>query len=57
MNKIKFLVVFFSLGWSIYMGSFLFEALYKIQSKNLQNLQQLQNETKATRSQQNAPNS
>ena len=42
MNTIKFLVVFFSLGWSVYMGSFLFEALYQIQSKNLQTLEQLQ---------------
>jgi|TARA_R100000149_G_C5740438_1_gene54800 hypothetical protein len=44
MNKIKFLVIFFSLGWSIYMGSFLFEALYEIQSEKLQTLELLQNE-------------
>ena len=44
MNKIKFLVVFFSLGWSIYMGSFLIEAFYEINQKNLQTLQLLQNE-------------
>ena len=44
MNKIKFLVVFFSLGWSIYMGSILFDALYEINQKNLQTLQLLQNE-------------
>ena len=44
MNKIKFLVVFFSLGWSIYMGSFLVEAFYEINQKKLQTLQLLQNE-------------
>tara|TARA_R100001163_G_scaffold26788_1_gene21780 strand:- start:629 stop:766 length:138 start_codon:yes stop_codon:yes gene_type:complete len=44
MNKIKFLVVFFSFGYSIYMGSILFDALSTIQNNHLQTLQQLQNE-------------
>ena len=44
MNKIKFLVVFFSLGWSVYMGSILFDALYEIHSDKLQTLELLQNE-------------
>ena len=43
MTKIKFLVIFFSLGWSVYMGSFLFEALYEIQSEKLHTLELLQN--------------
>ena len=45
MIKIKFLVIFFSLGYSFYFGSILFDALSEIQSKNLQTLQLLQNET------------
>jgi len=44
MNKIKFLVIFFSLGYSFYFGSILFDALYTIQNNHLQTLQQLQNE-------------
>ena len=44
MNKIKFLIIFFSFGWSVYMGSFLFEALHEIIQPNLQTLQQLKNE-------------
>lgn len=36
MNTIKFLVVFFSLGYSIYFGSILFDALYQIQNNRLQ---------------------
>tara|TARA_Y100000401_G_scaffold25792_1_gene18110 strand:- start:259 stop:396 length:138 start_codon:yes stop_codon:yes gene_type:complete len=44
MNKIKFLVVFFSLGWSIYMGSFLIEAFHEINQKKLQTLQLLKDE-------------
>ena len=44
MNKIKFLVVFFSLGWSVYMGSILFDALYEIHSDKLQTLELLHNE-------------
>ena len=42
MTKIKFLVIFFSFSYSIYMGSILFDALSEIQSRNLQTLQQLQ---------------
>ena len=45
MKITKFLVIFFSLGYSIYFGSILFDALSEIQSKNLQTLQLLQNET------------
>ena len=44
MNKLKFLVVFFSLGYSIYFGSILFDALYTIQENHLQTLQSIQNE-------------
>ena len=40
-QTLKFLVVFFSLGWSIYMGSFLVEAVQEIHSKNLQTLETL----------------
>ena len=46
----KFLVVFFSLGWSVYMGSFLVEAVQEIHHKNLQTLQQLKNENQKARS-------
>tara|TARA_R100000781_G_scaffold418_1_gene647 strand:- start:739 stop:984 length:246 start_codon:yes stop_codon:yes gene_type:complete len=41
MNTIKFLVVFFSLGYSIYFGSILFDALYQIQNNNLQTYSEL----------------
>ena len=44
MNKIKFLIIFFSLGWSVYMGSFLVEAFHEINQKNLQTSQLPQNE-------------
>ena len=44
MNKLKFLVVFFSLGYSIYFGSILFDALYTIQNDHLQTLSIYQNE-------------
>ena len=44
MKITKFLVVFFSLGYSIYFGSILFDALYTIQTKHLQTLQLIQNE-------------
>jgi len=50
MKTIKFLVIFFSLGWSVYMGSFLVEAFHEIHTKNLQTLQQLKNENQKTRS-------
>ena len=40
-QTLKFLVVFFSLGWSIYMGSFLVEAFQEINQKNLQTFQSL----------------
>ena len=38
MKITKFLVVFFSLGYSIYFGSILFDALYTIQQNHLQTL-------------------
>ena len=41
MNTIKFLVVFFSLGYSIYFGSILFDALYQIQNNNLKTYSEL----------------
>ncbi len=50
MTKIKFLVVFFSLGWSVYMGSFLVEAFYEIKQKNLQIYNFYKNENQITRS-------
>jgi len=40
-QTLKFLVVFFSLGWSVYMGSFLVEAVQEIHHKNLQTFQTL----------------
>tara|TARA_B100000131_G_scaffold161198_1_gene156003 strand:- start:494 stop:631 length:138 start_codon:yes stop_codon:yes gene_type:complete len=40
-QTLKFLIVFFSLGWSVYMGSFIFEAFHEIQNKNLQTFQSL----------------
>lgn len=43
-QTLKFLVVFFSLGWSVYMGSFLIEAAHEIRLRNLQTFQLLQNE-------------
>ena len=47
---IKFFIIFFSLGWSVYMGSFLIEAFQEIHTKNLQTLQQLKNENQKARS-------
>ena len=44
MNKIKFLIIFFSFGWSVYMGSSLFGTLHAIIQPNLETLQQLNNE-------------
>jgi len=49
-QTLKFLVVFFSLGWSVYMGSFLVEAFHEIGQKNIQTLQQLKNENQKIRS-------
>ena len=49
-QTLKFLVIFFSLGWSVYMGSFLIEAFHEIGQKNLQTLQQLKNENQKARS-------
>ena len=47
---IKFFIIFFSLGWSVYMGGFLIEAFQEIHTKNLQTLQQLKNENQKARS-------
>jgi len=44
MIRIKILIIIFGFGYSLYMGSILFDALYTIQSKNLQTLTELQNE-------------
>jgi len=49
-QTLKFLVIFFSLSWSVYMGSFLIEAFHEIHTKNLQTLQQLKNENQKVRS-------
>ncbi len=43
MTKLKLLVIIFSLGYSSYMGSILFTALYEIQIKNQQQVQTLLN--------------
>ena len=40
-QTLKFFIIFFSLGWSVYMGSFLIEAVQEINQKNLQTLQSL----------------
>ena len=44
MNTIKFLVVFFSLGYSIYFGSIFFDALYQIQDNRLQTYSEILNQ-------------
>ena len=43
MNKLKLLVIIFSLGYSSYMGTILFSALHEIQIKNQQQVQTLLN--------------
>ena len=37
-QTLKFFIIFFSLGWSVYMGSFLIQAAHEIRLKNLQTL-------------------
>ena len=41
MNKLKLLVIIFSLGYSSYMGTILFSALHEIHTNNQQQVQKL----------------
>ena len=43
MTKLKLLVIIFGLGYSSYMGSILFTALYEIQTEKQQQVQTLLN--------------
>ena len=43
MTKLKLLVIIFSIGYSSYMGSILFTALYEIQTERTNQIQTLLN--------------